>query len=66
MLNDEENLVIGMSGSAKSVQGFDDGQLGAGSTKVATVSNYSSSRSKAVRAGDTIRENGSSILTSPG
>ena len=53
-LNDEENLVIGMSGSAKSVQGFDDGQLGAGSTKVATVSNYSSSRSKAVRAGDTI------------
>ena len=53
-LNDEENLILGMSSSAKSVQGFDDGQLGAGSTKIATVSNYSSSRSKAVRAGDMI------------
>ena len=53
-LNDEENLILGMSGSAKSVQGFDDGQLGAGSTKISTVSNYSSSRSKAVRAGDMI------------
>ena len=53
-LSDEEDLAVGMSGSAKIVKGFDDSQLGAGSTKITSLSKYSSSKAKAVRAGEMI------------